>query len=529
MEIRRFKTSELKMNAHLAKWIMYHEVHRMHREGYSISKINDLLGLHRNTIRKYLSMRESDYEALLINQTERRKGLDPYEQFVRERLILYPETSAAQMHDWLKERHESFPTVNPKTIFNFVHWIRDKYNIPKLALKRQHEMVEELPYGKQAQVDFGQYNMRTSTGKRAKVFFFTFVLSRSRYKYLWFTDRYFTTDLAIQAHELAFSFIHGVPDEIVYDQDKVFIVTENSGDIILTDLFRSYVRGKSFALHFCRKSDPQSKGKVENVVKYVKQNFLYNRTYYNLDTLNDEALGWLGRTANMIPHSFTQKVPHTEWVIEKSCLQSHTDLPKKKEAVLYTVRKDNSISFKSNLYSLPLGTYAGRGTQVLVSMVDDTLQITSTTGAVICKHRLASGRGLKVFNTDHKRDKTTATEELIESVSILTQIPNDTREWLKTIFAAKPRYLRDQLLMIRKTIQANDANLITQTIQYCHINKIASAVDFDAIIKQHHRTSTNSDEKVIPLNPLSGQHLRSAILEPQKSSIEDYQNIIKKT
>ena len=29
------------------------------------------------------------------------------------------------------------------------------------------------------------------------------------------------------AHELAFQYIHGVPDEIVYDQDKVFIVTEN--------------------------------------------------------------------------------------------------------------------------------------------------------------------------------------------------------------------------------------------------------------------------------------------------------------
>lgn len=517
------------MNAHLAKWIMYHEVHRMHREGYSISKINNLLGLHRNTIRKYLSMSQADYEALLINQSERRKELDAYEKFVKERLKLYPETSAAQMHDWLKEHHSSFPTVNPKTIFNFVHWVRDKYNIPKLSVKRQHQVVEELPYGKQAQVDFGQYNMRTSTGKRVKVFFFTFVLSRSRYKYLWFTDRNFTTDLAIQAHELAFSYIDGVPDEIVYDQDKVFIVTENSGDIILTDLFRSYIRDKSFILHFCRKSDPQSKGKVENVVKYVKQNFLYNRTYYNIETLNDEALGWLGRTANMISHNFTQKVPHSEWVIEKPFLQTHTDLPKKQETVLYTVRKDNTISFKSNLYSLPLGTYAGRGTQVSVTIINDALQITSPNGEAICNHKIALSKGLKIINTDHKRDKTTAIEALTESVSILTQVPEQTREWLKTIYAAKPRYIRDQLLMIRKIIQANDANLITETIQYCCINRIASAVDFGAIIKQHHRTSTNNDQKVIPLNPLSGNHLRSAIIEPEKSSIEDYQNIITKT
>lgn len=516
------------MNAHLAKWIMYHEVHRMHREGYSISKINYFLGLHRNTIRKYLSMTEGDYEALLIKQSERKKELDPYADFVRERLLLYPETSASQMHDWLKEHHQSFPKVNPKTIFNFVHAVRDKYNIPKPVVKRQHQIVEELPYGKQAQVDFGQYNMRTSAGKRAKVFFFTLVLSRSRYKFIWFTDQHFTTDLAIQAHDLAFAYIRGVPDEIVYDQDKVFIVSENSGDIILTDIFRSYIRDKSFTLHFCRKSDPQSKGKVENVVKYVKQNFLYNRTYYNIETLNDEALGWLGRTANIMPHNVTLKVPHTEWVIEQPFLKDHISVPIKKQPVLYTVRKDNTISWKSNFYSLPLGTYQGRGTQVAVHVQQDKLMICGTEGNELCQHQIPSGKGLKIINTDHKRDKTGAIEEMIDKISSLTPVPEQAKQWFRTIRAAKPRYVRDQLLIIREAIEKTDAELLTKTILYCLENNIASAVDFNAIVKQQQR-SASTQEKIIPLNPLSGTHLNKAIIQPQKSSIEDYQNIVKKS
>jgi transposase len=516
------------MNAHLAKWIMYHEVHRMHREGYSISKINYFLGLHRNTIRKYLSMTEGDYEALLIKQSERKKELDPYADFVRERLLLYPETSASQMHDWLKERHQSFPKVNPKTIFNFVHAVRDKYNIPKPVAKRQHQIVEELPYGKQAQVDFGQYNMRTSAGKRAKVFFFTLVLSRSRYKFIWFTDQHFTTDLAIQAHDLAFAYIQGVPDEIVYDQDKVFIVSENSGDIILTDIFRSYIRDKSFTLHFCRKSDPQSKGKVENVVKYVKQNFLYNRTYYNIETLNDEALGWLGRTANTMPHNVTLKMPHTEWVIEQPFLKDHISVPIKKQPVLYTVRKDNTISWKSNFYSLPLGTYQGRGTQVSVHVQQDKLMICGTEGNELCQHQIPSGKGLKIINTDHKRDKTGAIEEMIDKISSLTPVPEQAKQWFRTIRAAKPRYVRDQLLIIREAIEKTDAELLTKTILYCLENSITSAVDFNAIVKQQQR-SGSMQEKVIPLNPLSGTHLNKAIIQPQKSSIEDYQNIVKKS
>lgn len=134
-------------------------------------------------------------------------------------------------------------------------------------------MVAETSYGKQAQVDFGEYNLHDNQGKRVKVFFFTSVLSRSRYKYVWFSDQYFTSELAIEAHEKAFAFFGGIPDEIVYDQDKVFIVSENKGDIILTDRFKAYVKERSFKLYFCRRSDPESKGKIENVVSTPSRAF----------------------------------------------------------------------------------------------------------------------------------------------------------------------------------------------------------------------------------------------------------------
>src|SRR5690606_15381368 len=137
-------------------------------------------------------------------------------------------------------------------------WVRQKHHLVKIPRHRQFSMLEELPYGKQAQVDFGEYNMRCSSGKRTKIYFFTMVLSRSRHKYVWFTDRPFTASLAIQAHEKAFAWFGGIPDEIVYDQDKVFMVSENGGDIILTEEFKNYTRQRSFTLYFCRKADPQS-------------------------------------------------------------------------------------------------------------------------------------------------------------------------------------------------------------------------------------------------------------------------------
>lgn len=249
------------MNIYHAKILMYHQIHQLDRDGYSVFKISEMLEINRRTVKKYLAMSEQEYEAFLISQSDRKKELLPYERFVFERLQLYGNTSAAQMHDWLKEHHAHFPKVNPKTVFNFVHWVRSKYNLPVIATTRQYEVVEELPYGKQAQVDFGEYIMRSSAHKSVRVFFFVMMLSRSRQKFIWFSNRYFTSEMAVLAHEMAFEYFQGVPEEIVYDQDKVFIVSENKGDIILTQSFRAYVREKSFKLHFCRKSDPESKGK----------------------------------------------------------------------------------------------------------------------------------------------------------------------------------------------------------------------------------------------------------------------------
>ena len=249
------------MNVYLAKFMMYCEIHRMSREGHSITQISKHLGLNRRTVSHYLAMDERQYESFLNRQSNRKKVLDAYEGFVKERLAHYRDTSAAQMHDWLKEYDPDFPVVNPKTVFNFVCHVRKKYNLPRIKAERQFGLVEELAYGKQAQVDFGEYNMRTAAGNRTKVFFFILVLSRSRFKYVWFTERYFTAELAIQAHEQAFEYIRGIPDQIVYDQDKVSLSVKTTGILSSLKLFATISAANPFSFTFAARPIPKVKGK----------------------------------------------------------------------------------------------------------------------------------------------------------------------------------------------------------------------------------------------------------------------------
>ncbi|MEI6750811.1 MAG: IS21 family transposase, partial [Bacteroidota bacterium] len=512
-----------------SKWIMYYEIHRMYREDYSVSKISRELLLNRRTVSSYLSMSESQYELLLINQSERKKELQPYEVFVKTRLEKHQDTSASQMHDWLKEKYSDFPYTSPKTVYNFVMWVRQKYNLPKISPGREYMIVEELPYGQQAQVDFGEYNLRDVNGKRVKVWFFVMVLSRSRFKYVWFSEHPFTSELAILAHEKAFGCFGGIPDEIVYDQDKVFIVDENKGDLILTDGFRAYTKERSFQLHFCRKSDPESKGKIENAVKYVKQNFLYNRPFYTIETLNDDVQGWLSRTANAMPHNRTMKPPYDEWILEKPFLNPYTEFILKPLQTAHTVRKDNAISWKGNFYVLPLGTYKGQGTQVNVKTENGEIILSHLSGNELCRHTISSGKGQVVSNTDLRRDKLGSIEELMQKVSQLFDDPRQAMPFLRGIHGEKPRYMRDQLTSIRHTIEKHDKQAINEALGFCRQNSIYSAIDFKTVVEQKTRNKTTLTEPVIVrLNPLTGSLSPNATTKPATSKITEYQSLMQK-
>ena len=516
------------MKAYFNKLMMYHEIHKMKRDGFSDSRIGKELVISRHTVKRYLSMSEEEYNLFLEKQSKRKKELQPYEDFVKSKLEIYPETSAAQMHDWLKEHYSCFPNVSPKTVYNFLMWVRQKHGIPKIIVAREYSIIEETDYGKQAQVDFGEYNMRDTHGKRLKVYFFSMVLSRSRFKYVLFSHQPFTAASAVRAHEEAFEYFRGIPSEIVYDQDKVFLTDENKGDLILTEKFKTYTQQRPFKLHFCRKADPESKGKVENVVKYIKQNFLYNRTFLDIETLNDEVMGWMGRTANMMPHNRTKKVPYDQWIIEQASLHPFTPLSIIPIFDLYTVKKDNTISWKSNLYTLPIGSYKGQGTQVMVRDEQGDLIIADDQGVEICRHKVCFEKGQIISNTDHKREKNGRIGELLIQVAQCFDDAQKAENYLLNIRQEKPRYIRDQLIAIKSVLEQTDKHTANKTLDFCCENNVFSASDFKSVAEKYVRDQPGEvkQEESREIKTINRQG-NSDIQQPAISSIIDYESIMK--
>jgi transposase len=507
--------------------IMYHEVHKLSRDGLKVAQIARELACDKRTIRKYLSMSEEEYMEFKSSQLERKKMLDKYEDFVKTRLEQFPDASAAQIHDWLKEQFDDKIMVNEKTVFNFVLSLRTKYGIPRPFNYRDYAQVPELPYGKQAQADFGEYNMTTETGSRKKVYFFSMVLARSRFKYTYYRDHPFNTLATIEAHERCFQHFMGIPHEVVYDQDKLMLVDENYGDLLLTEKFKQYAQYRKFRLHFCHKADPQSKGKIENVIKYVKYNFLRGRKYIDIDTLNGQGSAWLYRTANAKIHAATKKIPEQEWLIEKEHLMPFDSVFSLQQSLKsYTVRKDNTISYKSNFYRLPSGTYQGGNTTVLVDHTEDnTIIIYTADNNEIARHKAFSGKGKLIGGNNFKRDFSSGIEKLMNDVSSIFKSPELAIDYLQQVRTENPRYIRDQLFLIKKLSQNYDMTILNQTLDFCLQNKILKATDFESVAKKMKaEINNNLDTDQIKIKTINKASFK---LTPQKSNISDYNNLMK--
>lgn len=505
------------------KLVMWYKCKEKFDLGLCKAQIARELGIDVKTVRRYLSMsydefkRSGSYKRMYI------KALDAYESKVSGWLEEHPDLSASQIHDWLRERYENLPDVNGKTVYNYVKYIRAKYNIakPKASCRRQYMKVEETPFGELAQADFGEMRMGTSDSKEVKVYFFVMVLCRSRKKYVYFSRSPFTAEMAVFAHEKAFEYYGGKPRKIIYDQDAVLIHSENLGDCILTKTFNAFVNQEHFGCIFCRKSDPESKGKVENVVKYVKYNFLRGRKFVSIEQLNEEGIRWLSRTANGLPHGSTRLVPDDVFTEEKDFLIPYYGHPMVPERPMkeYTVHKSNILSYRGNDYSLPSGTYQGPKTKVWVNDTGSKLEIYSkSTGKLLHVHDVPDGKGQYVLSSAHRRTVSAACEAHEKEVLEYCSYDEMAILWMANLKKDKPRYYTQNLCVLTKGMRHFAPATLRNAFEKCVDSGMYNAKDFISLCERiGRRQPVRPDGK-----PLCDRLPDAARETPERTDINQY-------
>ena len=108
---------------------MWYQVHTLSLQGLNKSQIKIETSLDRATIRKYLSMSEDEFHNWISNPRKLPRELSEYVEFVKHELENYPDLSAAQTEDRLKEIHTNLPSFQSKTVYNLVQMVRELYSI----------------------------------------------------------------------------------------------------------------------------------------------------------------------------------------------------------------------------------------------------------------------------------------------------------------------------------------------------------------------------------------------------------------
>lgn len=321
-------------------------MHELRRMGVTIGRIAEQYKISRETVSRWLQMTEEEFD---MHRHGKHNELEQYRGFILDLLRTCPQIRETNI---LYRLQEAFPEFSCKRtmFYSYMHKLREQTGLVQFQ-KRQTNARGEQPPGYEAQVDFGQFKMKDMYGINVRVYFFCMVLSYSRMHFVYFSREPFNTATAIEAHEYAFRFFGGRTQTIMYDQDKVFVVSENLGNIIFVPEFEDYVKRTGYSVVLCRPRDPQTKGRVEVFVRHVKEVFLTGRIYTGIDSLNSAALEWLDLSAN-VKTNFTRKREPRELFREESKHLIPVAFSVERD-IVNSVTVNNMIIYKKTQYEMP--------------------------------------------------------------------------------------------------------------------------------------------------------------------------------
>jgi len=452
---------------------MYKKIQKLKRSGYSKTKIARMLCIDPATVRKYYHMQPEEYNLYQVDLQERGKAFEAYEHEILEVYELndFKRLNMSAIYDYLEERFIELPG-NEQTLRNHVHYLIGTGQLKLSTGKRCYEKVPQMPYGKQMQIDFGTY--KTKSG--LKLHIFGAVLSASRYKYIAFQDKPFTT-VDLIGHLLdCFDYLGGLPEELVIDQDSIMVVSENYGDIIYTEKFSCFIQEMGLKMYVCRKSDPESKGKIENVIKYVKYNFLSIRDFIGIEEARESLSRWLRRRGNGKISQATKRIPLFLIEEERPHLRPLKNSIFRKESLLgrelRMVSEKSFIMVDANEYSVPTGY---RNRQVEIFRTETELYVfDEKTGDEITSHKISPLSGKRISKHEHFRDNSRKLKDLQQQTLDMYEFES-WKEFIRLNSKTYSRYARDQFLYAGKHLKdVEDRGIFEMAVVYCLENETYS-------------------------------------------------------
>ena len=232
----------------------------LQKHGVGIRELARETGRSRNTVRRYL--REGEAAAVRKAAPKRVEKLDPFKTYLAGRVAAASpdRIPSTVLFREIRERGYSGGETQVRVFLRGL--------LPAPAA--EPEVRFETAPGQQMQADWA------TVGKGAgKLRVFIATLGWSRAAYVEFCDNE-RVETLIRCHESAFLAFGGVPAEVLYDNMKTVVQERNAygrGMHRFHPGFLDFAKHAGFLPRLCQPCRPETKGKVERFIGYLKQSF----------------------------------------------------------------------------------------------------------------------------------------------------------------------------------------------------------------------------------------------------------------
>jgi len=295
-------------------------------EGLSIRQIAKALSMGKERVSRIINGRE-------IVKTPKQTVVAPYERLIEEWYQEHPYLQAQQVYNRLKP-------------YGYAgSYVRIVLHTRKYRRKSKKPVFHELTFlpGEEAQVDWMQWRLPSGIA-----YGFVFLLSYSRYVYVRFYPRC-TMEFFLDGHIESFREIGGVPRKCRYD-NLTSVVIKRTPELKLNAQFMDFCRHYGFGIHPCTPRRANEKGRVERVIRDVKD-YLRVTPCDTITDLNKQTSFWRQERNKRI-HRTTERPP-VEMLKEENLIVLPQIPYQPRRSVFVVVSKTGFVSFETNRYSVP--------------------------------------------------------------------------------------------------------------------------------------------------------------------------------
>ncbi len=322
------------------------DIRALSRQGLSYAEIGRVVGRDWRTIKRYLE-----------------EGAQP----------AYRRRRAPSMLDRHKPLIDQWLAAEPRLLATRIHQdlVRDygfcgSYDIVRRYVERARPRPEpkvekrfETAPGHQAQVDWShEQPIRTRSGLELPLYCFHMVLGHSRDSFCALTG---SQDLVTfwACHRQAFAHFGGVPRELLYDRTKTVIKNHVGREVNLAErVFHPEALASAhhygFVMRLCRARRPQTKGKVEADVPYVRERLLRAHGFSSYEQANEEWFSWNEQIARRRVHGTHGEVVQVRAERDRAALLPSPPAPYVVvERTTRLVGRDGFFDFQGRRYAVP--------------------------------------------------------------------------------------------------------------------------------------------------------------------------------